>query len=241
MSGAVHAVGHLLSVNVGRIVEADWAGELKRTAIDKRPVTGRVLLADDHVEGDEIADLRFHGGEHQAVYAYAEEDASFWRTEIGAALQRPIVPGSFGENLTTRGLDLIGAVVGERWALGTTVLEVSTFRQPCRVFQGYWELPGLMKRFVAAGRAGAYLRIVTEGAVAAGDPIEVVSRPDHGVTVGEAFRLRNGERALAVHVAQAGALPPRFLAWARDQVREQASDQISEQAIEQASERGRAS
>lgn len=207
----------LLSVNVGRVVEADWAGDLKRTAIDKRPVEGRVKVVDDHVQGDEIADTRFHGGPHQAVYAYAEEDAEFWRQEIGQALVRPIVPGSFGENLTTRGLSLTDAVVGERWAVGSAVLEVSTFRQPCRVLQGFWEVPALVRRFVEAGRCGVYLRIVAEGDLGAGDQIELVSRPGHGVTVGEAFRARNGEKALLAHVLRAAELPPDFRAWARRQ------------------------
>ncbi len=206
--------GTLLSVNVGRIVEAEWAGTLKRTAIDKRPVEGRVRVLDDHVEGDEIADLAWHGGPHQAVYAYAEEDGDFWRSEIGASLARPLVAGSFGENLTTRGLDLIGAVVGERWAVGSAVLEVSTFRQPCRVLQGYWDVPRLVKRFVAAGRCGTYLRIITEGDVGAGDEVRVVSRPEHGVTVGQLFRARNGETDLLDHVLTAPELAPSLRTWA---------------------------
>jgi MOSC domain-containing protein YiiM len=126
------------------------------------------------------ADRSVHGGPDKAVYAYAAEDLAWW----AEALDRPVQPGTFGENLTTVGMDLAGAVVGERWAVGTTVLEVTQPRIPCYKLGIRMGDPQFPRRFAAAGRPGAYLRIIDGGAIAAGDTIRVISRPTHDVTVG---------------------------------------------------------
>jgi MOSC domain-containing protein YiiM len=195
----------VVSVNVAGTVRPSEHGYQGRTGIDKRPATGRVALRGDQLAGDHIADTRHHGGYDQAVYAYAREDAAWWAGELG----RELPPGSFGENLTTEHIDVTGAVIGERWAVGSAVLEVSSPRIPCRVFAGFWDVQDLVKRFTARGWPGAYLRIVAEGDVGAGDPIAVVRRPEHRVTIGEVFRCFTGERALAVRVAAATELPER--------------------------------
>lgn len=174
----------LVSVNVARVIEGGWKRGVGRTGIDKRPVEGRVRLFDDHVDGDTVADTKHHGGYDQAVYAYAREDAAWW----AAALARDVAPGVFGENLSTIGLDLTGAVLGERWSIGSALLEVSSPRIPCRTLAGFWDVPDMIKQFAAAGRPGAYLRIIVEGDVGAGDPIEVVHRPAAGTTIGASFR-----------------------------------------------------
>jgi MOSC domain-containing protein YiiM len=151
-----------------------------------------------NLDGDDQADRRVHGGPDKAVYSYAEEDYRYWAQVEGLA----VTPGLFGENLTTRGLELRDAVVGERWRVGSAVLEVAQPRLPCYklgIRMGDDDFP---RRFEEAGRMGAYLRIVTEGVVAPGDPVEVISRPDHGVTLrsmiealGDPERLRGLLRA----------------------------------------------
>ncbi len=191
----------IVSVNIAAtLMPVDYA-DTGQTGIGKRPVDGRVALRDDHVVGDHIGDRRHHGGYDQAVYAYAREDAAWWAAELG----RELPPGSFGENLSTEGIDLTAAVVGERWTVGTALLEVSFPRIPCRTFAGFWDVRDLIKRFTARVLPGTYLRIVTEGDVGAGDQIALVHRPDHGVTIGELFRGFTGERSLAPRLATAEA------------------------------------
>lgn len=170
------------SINVGQVREVSWRGRRIRTGIWKTPIDGAsVMVRGVNLDGDDQADRRVHGGPDKAVYAYAEEDYVFWREVEGLA----VAPGLFGENLTVRGVELRDAVVGERWRLGSAVLEVAQPRLPCYklgIRMGDDEFPG---RFEAAGRMGAYLRIINEGVVAPGDRIEVVSRPSHGVTLGK--------------------------------------------------------
>ena len=169
------------SVNVGPVREVSWRGRRIRTGIWKTPIDAPSVMARGvNLDGDDQADRRVHGGPDKAVYTYAEEDYVFWQEAEGLA----VAPGLFGENLTTRGLELRDAVVGERWRVGTAVLEVAQPRLPCYklgIRMGDDEFP---RRFEAAGRMGAYLRIINEGMVGPGDRIEVISRPGHGVTMG---------------------------------------------------------
>ena len=162
-----------------------------RSGIDKRPITGRVAVHPLGLDGDVQVNKKHHGGEGQAVYAYAQEDAEFWIAELG----RELPPGRFGENLRTTGLDLRDAVLGERWEVGTTLLEVTAWRTPCANFARYWDVPDLVKRFAAHGATGAYLRVLETGELGAGDTVEVVSRPDHGLTVETAFRIATFEKS----------------------------------------------
>jgi MOSC domain-containing protein YiiM len=192
----------LVSVNLAVVRTAEWAGEAGRTGIDKRPVQGRVRATATGMAGDRIMDTRHHGGVGQAAYAYAREDADWWAAE----LDRPLPPGRFGENLSTEGLDVTGALIGERWAIGSAVFEVSCPRIPCRVFAGFWDVPDLVKRFTAHGAPGTYLRVVDEGEVGAGDGITVVHRPGHGLTVGETFRALTLEPELLPRLLEAPEL-----------------------------------
>ena len=181
----------VLSVNITAVVyEGEWTGDKGRTGIDKRSVTTPVLLADDGVAGDVIADRKNHGGYDQAVYAYAREDADWWEKELGVALTN----GKFGENITSLGVEVSAAVIGERWSIGSAILEVSQPRTPCRVFAGFWERPSLIKEFTEAGRPGAYFRIIQEGHVREGDAIVIAERPSHGITVADLFAARGEER-----------------------------------------------
>jgi len=183
--------GKLLSINVTAVIhEEPWAGEKGRSGIDKRAVDRPVKLATNSVEGDFVGDTKVHGGYDKAVYSYAREDAAWWEGELGM----PIASGRFGENLTTQGIDVSGAVIGELWHIGSAILEVAQPRTPCRVFTGFWDRPNLIKEFTDAGRPGAYLRIIQEGKVTAGDAIEIVSSPAHGISVGKMFSARGEDR-----------------------------------------------
>ncbi|MFZ2227522.1 MAG: MOSC domain-containing protein [Candidatus Nanopelagicaceae bacterium] len=184
--------GEVISVNVTSFVHEDeWTGSVGRTGIDKRSITGRVKLAANAVAGDVVANRKSHGGYDKAVYAYAREDARWWEKELGIV----IAPGRFGENLTTEGISATKAVIGERWSIGTAIVEVSQPRTPCRVFAGFWDRPNLIKEFTDAGRPGAYLRIIKEGEIGAGDEIEIVERPSHGITISDLFVARGEERS----------------------------------------------
>ncbi len=199
-------------MNITSVVhEAEWAGTVGRTGIDKRSVEFPVTVAKDCLAGDVVADTKSHGGFHKAVYAYSREDAQWWEAQLGLT----IAFGKFGENLTTRGIDVSGAIIGERWAIGSTVLEVSEPRIPCRVFAGFWNRPSLIKDFTIAGRPGAYLRIVKEGTVRTGDEIKIIHRPNHAVTISDVFSAKSGERSKIAQIAELSDISSEYRVWAR--------------------------
>ena len=214
-------MAQILSVNVAAVGSAVGPrGE--RSGIDKRPTDVAVSVRDPGPKrvgvggglvGDVIADGRHHGGSGQAVYAYAREDLDYW----GPHLSRRLHPGNFGENLTTLGLDITNALIGERWQVGDRlVLQVTTPRIPCATFAAWIGRPGWIKTFVHAGRPGTYLRVVAEGQVSAGDAVQVVHRPEHDVTVGLCFRATTTEpEALGRLLAAGDDLDPEV----RDLVR----------------------
>ncbi|GAA1350103.1 MOSC domain-containing protein [Saccharothrix algeriensis] len=194
---------HVLSVNLGSRTAIDQS-VLGHTGGIKRPVAGPVeiapVTAGSGLAGDHISDTRVHGGSDQAVYAYAREDLDGWAARLG----REIPAGLFGENLTTVGVDLTDAVLGEKWRMGTAVIQVTNPRIPCRTFAAVMAEPGWIRTFTREGACGAYFRVVEAGAVAAGDPAELVERPDHGVTVRLAFRALMTEPELLPRLAEAG-------------------------------------
>ena len=196
---SVSASPRVLSVNVGAVREVEWRGRLVRTGIWKEPAAGRVAVRGVNFVGDDQADRRVHGGPDKAVYAYAREDYEFWR---GEGIRTAV--GLFGENLTVEGVDLRAALVGERWSVGSAVLEVAQPRMPCFKLGIRVGDPYFPKRFMAAGRPGAYFRVVQEGDVGAGDTVRVTHRPGHGVTLGAMMRaLRDpGGAALLRRVAR---------------------------------------
>ncbi|HEY5836993.1 MOSC domain-containing protein [Streptomyces sp.] len=202
---------NVLSVNVGRPRPNPWK-RLPATGIDKRPVTGPVAVAAPGpkgtgavgLAGDRVYDVKHHGGDDQAVYAYAREDLDHWEAELGRTLGN----GSFGENLTTAGIDVNAALIGERWRIGATVvLEVSCPRIPCATFAGWLDEHGWMRRFTRAALPGPYLRVVEPGEITAGDPITVVGRPAHEVTVAVSFRAFTTEPELLPLLRDAEGLP----------------------------------
>ena len=182
----------MLSANVGTIKDITWRDHDVRSAIDKRPVDGPVEVRRLGLAGDRQEDLTNHGGPEQAVYAYAAEDLAMWAERLG----RQLPPGSFGENLTLSGVDVTEARIGERWRIGTVLLEVGDVRVPCLKFQTWLHQPRWIRRFTAEARPGAYLRVLEEGTLQAGDAVEVVETRDHDVTVGLMFRALMTERSL---------------------------------------------
>ncbi|TFV47843.1 MOSC domain-containing protein [Blastococcus sp. TF02A-35] len=186
-----------------------------RTGIDKRLVEGRVAVGEHGLDGDVQVNRKYHGGDGQQVYAYAQEDADWWAAELG----RELPPGRFGENLRTTGVDLTHAVLGERWRVGTALLEVTAPRIPCANFARFWDVPQLVKRFTAHGAPGAYLRVLETGELGAGDLVELVHRPDHGVTVDLVFRAWTTQKYRAAELAPAlDVLPERNRAKAAERI-----------------------
>jgi MOSC domain-containing protein YiiM len=180
------------SVNAGGL--STVPGVRRPTGIRKRPVP-RIQVRDpgpvggtSGVAGDAVGSRRHHGGDLKAVYAFAREELDWWEHELG----RELPDGAFGENLTTWRLDVDAAEVGERWRVGTALLEVTGPRIPCVTFAAHMAEPGWTKRFAARERVGAYLRVVEAGVVEPDDPVEVVHRPGHGLTVPQVFRARMG-------------------------------------------------
>jgi MOSC domain-containing protein YiiM len=201
----------VLSVNTahGRVLRPGG----RPSGIDKRPTAAPVPVRapgpkgtglGSGLVGDDVCDGRHHGGDDQAVYAYAREDLDRW----AATLRRPMSNGVFGENVTTSGVDVSGAIIGERWRIGDDVLlEVSVPRIPCGVFRTWMGEKGWVRRFSEAAVPGTYLRVRASGSIRAGDAIELEHRPDHGVDVRTVFRAMTLEPALLARLLDADELP----------------------------------
>src|SRR6478736_5976401 len=201
--------GKVLSVNVGLPREFEYNGHPARSAIWKSPVAGRVAARGVNLAGDDQADRKAHGGPDKAVYAYAIEDARWWEQEIG----RSLAHGEFGENLTTDGIEVNDALIGERWEIGSAVLEVAEPRIPC------WRLGVRMsdkmfpRRFTEALRPGSYLRLIVEGSVGAGDEIRVLERPAHGLTIRDVFRIYTHDRDQVQRLLTAPRMSESWKRW----------------------------
>jgi MOSC domain-containing protein YiiM len=212
-NGAARAANaSIVAVNVGAVRSVEYGGKLITTGIFKEPVAGRVRLHGVNFDGDDQADRGVHGGDVRAAYAYAAEDYDWWAGELG----RACAPGTFGENLTTRGLDVNGALIGERWRVGSAVVQVTSPRIPCYKLAMKMDDPEFVRRFAQALRPGAYLSIVQEGAVAAADGVEVVHRPQHALTLAEMVRIYFLERHRIGELADVEDLPAAWRDWARE-------------------------
>lgn len=203
MIGHLMAAGHLDSLNVARQKRLILInGAPHSTGIFKQPVEGPREIGPEGLLDDRISDLSVHGGVDKAVYAYGTEDYAWW----AGALGRDTEPGLFGENLTVSGLDPSHAVIGERWQVGSTLLEVSEPRQPCSKLAAKMGDPRFVRTFAKALRLGAYLRVIEPGSLQAGDDIDVVARPGHGVTIELVGRVSFGRHELAEKALEADAL-----------------------------------
>ncbi len=213
MAGASPSTqGVVESVNVGTPQPIKVNEHTVLSAIWKHPVSGRVPLRGVNLRGDDQADRTVHGGPDKAVYAYAREDIDWWKTELG----HPLGDAPFGENLDVRGLPVSEAVIGERWEVGSALLQVAQPRLPCFKLGLRMGDPRFLKRFAAAGRPGAYLRILREGDIGAGDAIAVLDRPSHGVTSAIVARALLGDRQLLPVALEAPELPAELLDWMRE-------------------------
>lgn len=176
------------------------------TGIDKQPVPFIELRVPgpnygdgSGVVGDFVGDAEHHGGANKAVYAVAAEELAFWSAQLGRELR----PGSFGENLTTSGLDLKELVLDQQVRVGTALLQVSVPRRPCGTFAQWMGERGWLKSFTQRGDCGAYFRILEPGRIAPDDAIEVLARPSHGITMGLAFRAKMGDKEAAARIRAA--------------------------------------
>ncbi len=211
----------VLSVNLARVRDNPDAPS-RSTGIDKRAVDDAVMVRapgpmrtgfGSGLVGDTIGNQKLHGGDDQAVYVYAGEDLDDWAAE----LDRPLDNGMFGENFTLSGVEVTEARIGERWRIGDDglVLEVCAPRTPCRTFSAFLQLPHWIKTFTHAGKPGAYLRVIDEGTVRAGDTVTIDHRPDHDVTIGLVFRARMSDPDLLPRLLEADALSSELKTYAR--------------------------
>jgi MOSC domain-containing protein YiiM len=199
----------VLTVNVGKPLPNPYK-PTAATGIDKRPTSEPVEVRDpgpkdtglgSGLVGDYIGDGHNHGGSDQAVYAYAREDLDDWQVRLG----RELANGFFGENLTTAGIDVTAARLGEHWRIGAdVVLRITGPRIPCSTFRGWVGEVGWLKTFTTIARPGAYFSIVVPGRIASGDAIEVIHRPDHDVSVQLTYRALTTAHELLPQLLAAG-------------------------------------
>lgn len=202
----------ILSTNVAH-PQRDPGGADRVSGIDKRTVPSIRVAApgpsfgdSPGVAGDTVGDTAHHGGAEKAVYAFEREELDHWERELG----RELPNGVFGENLTTRGIDLSGLLINQRLRAGTAELEVSVARTPCRTFARWLGEPGWVRRFNARERSGAYFRVVVPGTVTAGDPVTLLDAPDHDVDMLTVFRGALGDKDAARRIVEAGCLPELY-------------------------------
>jgi MOSC domain-containing protein YiiM len=182
----------VVSVNVSLPKRVPYKGRTVSTAIFKEPVTGRIPVRSVGLRGDAVGDPRVHGAPNKAVYGYPSEHYEFWKAELP---EMALPWGMFGENLTTQGLLETDVHLGDRYRVGTAVLEATNPRFPCFKLGIRFGREDIEDRFLESGRSGFYFRVVREGEVGAGDPIERASAPGAGPTIADVVRARIEEAA----------------------------------------------
>ncbi len=175
-------MGVVVSVNVGLPQNVAWQGRTVRTAIWKKPVTGRIFARRLNLDGDGQGDLAGHGGEQRAIMVYQLEAYRYWANYLGRS---DLVPGIFGENLTVEGLADAEVCIGDRFRIGDVIVEVTQPRDTCYRLGIRLENPQMPALLVAHHRPGFYLRVIQEGELGAGDRIEKLSDGPERVTVAE--------------------------------------------------------
>ena len=209
---ALASMNRVLSVNIAR-PQQDPGGAARQSGINKQPAARLDVVAPgpnygdgSGVVGDVIGDTAHHGGAQKAVYAFSRERLDWW----GNQLSYPLDNGMFGENLTTEGIDWTAVLINQRFRIGEVELEVSVPRSPCRTFAAWIGEPQWIKAFTKSGDCGCYFRVNKEGAIALGDTIEVLDEPDHGFTMGEAFRAKMGDKDLSRRLWELRIMPPLY-------------------------------
>ena len=175
-------MGVVVSVNVGLPQDVPWQGRMVRTAIWKKPVTGRIFARRLNLDGDGQGDLRGHGGEQRALMVYQLESYRYWANYLGRS---DLVNGIFGENLTVEGLADTEVCIGDRFRIGSAILEVSQPRDTCYRLGIRLENPQMPALLVSHHRPGFYFRVIQEGDLGAGDRIEKLSDGPERMTVAE--------------------------------------------------------
>lgn len=202
----------VLSTNLA-VPRPDPGGADRVSGIDKQPepfldvfTPGPDYGDGPGVVGDTVGDTKHHGGAQKAVYAFARGELDFWEDQLG----RGLPDGSFGENLTTSGVDLSTLLINQRIRVGTAELEVSVVRQPCRTFAGWLGEKGWVRTFSERGQCGAYFRVMVPGRITAGDELLLIDAPDHDIDMLTAFRGAQGDKEAAARIVEAGCLPPMY-------------------------------
>ena len=198
-------------LNIGPVREVEHNGRTVSTGIYKSPTSATQRIANNNVGLDRQADLKVHGGPHKAVYVYSSEDYRWWEDKLARSLE----PGIFGENITTSGIDVTNANVGDRWQVGTATLEVSEPRLPCFKLGVRMGMPRIQKTFANANRPGAYLRVLDEGDVTAGDVINVQPVSPATVTMAEIARIYHDDRDAADSLLDVEGLSDAWRSWAQ--------------------------
>lgn len=205
----------ILSVNVGAPRQVQTSGGAVLTSIFKNPVQGRVTVQGHNIAGDRQSDLTVHGGPYKAVYCYPSEHYEFWKRELPGT-EMPY--GMFGENLTTEGLVEEGVCIGDRFRVGTAVLQITQPRMPCFKLGIRFGRPDIVKLFWRSGRSGLYFSVIEEGSVAAGDAVERTFAAKDGISVADVVRLYRGDEKSAI-LRERALRAPLFGGW-KDKLRE---------------------
>jgi MOSC domain-containing protein YiiM len=187
----------VVSVNVGLPRTITWKGRTLQTGIFKAPISGRVQVRTLNLDGDRQADLSVHGGPDKAIYLYPSEHNGYWQGEFP---EMELPWGMFGENFTTEGVLEETVNIGDRWRIGSALVMVTQPRVPCYKLAAKFGRQDIVKRFLASGRSGFYLRVMQEGKMGVGDPIELMNQDRHGVTVTDVIKLyRDGADDLGLY------------------------------------------
>ncbi|MCL4694863.1 MAG: MOSC domain-containing protein, partial [Candidatus Hydrogenedentes bacterium] len=203
----------LLSLNIGMPRTVDGPNGSVTTGIFKSPVSGRITLRKHNLDGDGQADLRYHGGEHKAVYAYPYEHYTYWRERLN---RDDFIFGQFGENLTTEGLLETEVHIGDIFRIGTASIQVTQPRQPCFKLGIRMGRPEIVKEFLESERSGIYFRVVKKGELAAGDPIELVQSDPERVSVHFVNHLRFFDKTNREGIAKAIRVEALSPSWRED-------------------------
>lgn len=209
----------VVSVNVGGVRTLTHGEQTVTSGIVKRPADGRLTLRAHGLDGDAQADLAVHGGPERAAYLYSADDLAWWGGELG----RPVPPGTLGENITVTGLRDDDVLIGDLIRVGGALVQPTSPRVPCvklGVRMGDHRFPA---RFREAGRCGFYVRVLEEGAVAAGDPVEVVARDPAGFSIADLNGLfvgRGRDREALLRALGAAALPESWRRWCAERLAE---------------------
>ncbi len=209
LTGEVAHPGRVLSINVGSPTKVNFGNKSVVTSIFKSPIQGKVAARGYNIGTDRQSDRSVHGGPYKAVYGYPSEHYAYWRQEL-PLMDLPF--GMFGENLTTEGLDEENVCIGDRYQVGSAVLQVTQPRMPCFKLGIRFNRNDIVKRFWLSGLSGIYFSIVSEGELEAGDSIERIERPSRPISVAEVVRLYRGDEQSPELYARA-LQAPLFGSW----------------------------